>query len=81
MGQGETGYQQWTEEDLVRETVSNFESLEGVDSVQWASQGLGATFSDLIRVNLLDGTVIRLSIAFCTDEEEEEAFDGAFSPR
>lgn len=78
MGQGESAYYEWTEEELVRETISNFESLEGVDSVQRVSQGLGATFSELIRVNMRDGTVIRLSIAYCSDEEEAEAFDGAF---
>jgi len=59
MGQAETGYHKWTEEELVRETVSNFESLEGVASVEWAVND--AALIHLIRVTRMDGVVLRLA--------------------
>ena len=45
------------------ETVSNFESLDGVDSVEWVTQSPYATFHELIRVRTPRGNIIRLSIA------------------
>ena len=67
-----------TAEDLVRETVNNFESLDGVDAVEWVAQSPYATFHELIRVRTHRGKIIRLSIAYVEDEEGEEAFDDCF---
>ncbi len=78
MGQEETGYHEWTVEELVRETVSNFESLEGVNSVEWVTQTPYATFDELITARTHKGSVIRLAIAYCFDEEEAEVFDHRF---
>ena len=76
----ENGYHGWTEEELVRETVSNFESLEGVDSVEWVTQSPYATFHELIRVTLRAGSILRLAIAYRDDEEVAETFDDSFGP-
>ena len=80
MSETEDGYHEWTEEELVQETVSNFESLEEVDSVEWVTQSPYATFHELIRVKIHSGSIIRLAIAYCSDEEAAEAFDYSFRP-
>ena len=67
-----------TAEELVRETVSNFESLDGLESVEWVTQSPYAMFHELIRVRTRRGKTIRLEIAYIDDDELEEAFDDCF---
>ncbi len=78
MEQEETGYHQWTEEELVRETLSNFESLEGVDSVEWTTALSNANTTHLIRVRMRSGKVIRLAITCYTGSGSAEIFDDSF---
>ena len=78
MGKDENGYHALTVEDLIRETVSNFESLEGIALVEWAPQPPYATFQELVRVRSHNGNVMRLAISTFLDEEEEQSFDDAF---
>ena len=81
MPKEEYGYRGWTENELVRETVSNLESLEGVESVEWQSQSKASSqYHDLIRVRTYRGRVLRLAIAFCLDEEMANVFDDSFPP-
>jgi len=71
------GYNQWTEE-LVRETSSNFESLEGVDSVEWITAPSNANIIQLIRVRTRSGNVIRLAITCYTEYGSAVIFDDSF---
>ncbi len=77
-GQDKPRHDVVTAEELVRETVSNFESLDGLESVEWVTQSPYATFHELVRVRTQRGQTIRLAIAYIDDEEEEEAFDDHF---
>ncbi len=78
MEDADQGYNEWTEEELVRETVSNFESLEGVDSVEWTTQSPASLFQDLICVKTHRGAVIRLGIAYLEEDEDVDPFYGRF---
>ena len=78
MDQEDVGYHAWTEEELVRETVSNLESLEGIDRVEWVSLSPYATFQELIRIWTHGGHVVRLAIGYSDDEELQEVFDQSF---
>ena len=78
MGQQESGYYQWTEKDLVRETISNFESLEGVDFVEWVTTPSNANVYDLVKVHTRAGKVRRLAITSYTDYGSDWIFDDSF---
>mgnify|MGYP001409231450 CR=1 FL=1 len=78
MGQGATGNHEWTTKELVRETVSNFESLEGVDAVEWVTNGCQANIQDLIRVRTRRGTVLSLAITCYVAYGSAAIFDEAF---
>ena len=78
MDQEETGYYALTVDDLIRETVSNFESLQGVAFVEWAAQPPYATYQELVRVTTRHGCVMRLAISTQWVEGEEQSFDDAF---
>ena len=78
MGREETGYHEWTEQELVRETVSNFESLEGIDLVEWLTAPTHANLHDLIRVRTWTGKVFRLAIISYTEHGAADIFDDDF---
>jgi hypothetical protein len=69
----------WTHNALVRETIANFESLQGVYGVEWAEQSLYETFQALIKVRTWKNGTVRLAIHYVEDEDEEEVFDDSFS--
>lgn len=69
---------EWTEQALIRETVSNIGSLEGVSSVEWVSQSPKSRTHELIRVTTRSGHVFRISVAYCTDKTAQESFDTEF---
>ena len=78
LGRDKSRHHVVTAEELVRETVSNFESLDGFESVEWVTQSPYATFHELIRVRTRRGKTIRLAMAYIDDDEEEDAFDDCF---
>ncbi len=78
MGQEETSYHQWTAEELVRETLSNFESLEGMDSVEWLIEPSNVDIHYLIRIRLQGGNVMRLSMTCLNEYGSAEIFDDSF---
>ena len=69
-------YADWDEESLTDKIVSDLGDLNGLNRVEWASQGPSEEFRELIRIETRQGTVIRLGITYVEDEDDiQEAFD------
>lgn len=66
--------------EITRQMVESIKDMDGVAEVQVARLMPGSRVDDLVKIMTDDGQVLRFSLSWTQDEDEEHVFEALFPP-